>query len=363
MTLRKTIERDPEFQALLALSARIGADPALVQAAGGNVSLKRDGVLWIKASGTWLKDAQTQDIMVPVDLPALLAALADGDESAERAQAFVIAEANPSGLRPSIETTVHSAMPQAVVLHVHCVETIAWAALAEAESALAEPLAGVSWVFVPYVRPGLPLSRAIEQRRKAETDVLVLGNHGLVVAAETVEAAEHLLRQVTDRLRREVRVSPPADLARLESLAAGSGFRLPKHERAHGVATDAESCRLAAGGSLYPDHVIFLGPGAVTLRPEETPRQAVARVTGADRSPPTFLLVSGVGVLLADGVSAGAEELAPCLSDVTARIGGEEAVRYLSAAQDRELTDWDAEKYRQHLDRQHPVAAAEPAGR
>ena len=35
-------------------SARIGADPLLIQAAGGNTSVKADGVMWIKASGTWL---------------------------------------------------------------------------------------------------------------------------------------------------------------------------------------------------------------------------------------------------------------------------------------------------------------------
>jgi rhamnose utilization protein RhaD (predicted bifunctional aldolase and dehydrogenase) len=39
------------FDALLAFSERIGHDPALVQAAGGNTSLKSGDVLWIKASG------------------------------------------------------------------------------------------------------------------------------------------------------------------------------------------------------------------------------------------------------------------------------------------------------------------------
>ena len=37
--------------------AHIGADPLLVQGAGGNVSWKEDGTLWIKASGKWLAGA------------------------------------------------------------------------------------------------------------------------------------------------------------------------------------------------------------------------------------------------------------------------------------------------------------------
>ena len=44
-------------QEVAAYCARIGADPLLVQGAGGNASWKEAGTLWIKASGTWLADA------------------------------------------------------------------------------------------------------------------------------------------------------------------------------------------------------------------------------------------------------------------------------------------------------------------
>ncbi len=57
-----------EFQSLRTLSAQLGADPLLVQAAGGNTSIKQDGTMWIKASGTWLMDALSKDIFVPLNL-------------------------------------------------------------------------------------------------------------------------------------------------------------------------------------------------------------------------------------------------------------------------------------------------------
>ena len=56
-----------ERENLSQLSARIGADPLLVQAAGGNTSIKQDGVMWIKASGTRLKEASSKNIFVPLD--------------------------------------------------------------------------------------------------------------------------------------------------------------------------------------------------------------------------------------------------------------------------------------------------------
>ncbi len=154
----------PALQALAALSAHIGRDPLVTQAAGGNTSVKEGGRLWIKASGTWLAEADQRDIFLPVALDPLRAAIEAGDERAAKATDFVIAEANPLGLRPSVETSVHAVFPQAVVLHVHCIETVALAARADAAAAIEARLAGLGGVVschIPYLKPGLPLARAI----------------------------------------------------------------------------------------------------------------------------------------------------------------------------------------------------------
>ena len=78
-----------ELAELEALSARIGADPLLTQGAGGNTSLKIDGTLWIKASGTWLAHALERRIMVPVEIEPLLGAVHSVDPAAERIQQLV----------------------------------------------------------------------------------------------------------------------------------------------------------------------------------------------------------------------------------------------------------------------------------
>ena len=63
---------------LQALSRRLGADLTLVQGSGGNTSIKDGEVLWVKASGTWLFNAEEQEILVPVDLPRAEATLKAG---------------------------------------------------------------------------------------------------------------------------------------------------------------------------------------------------------------------------------------------------------------------------------------------
>src|SRR5688572_6371043 len=83
-----------EMSALKTLSARVGADTLLVQAAGGNTSLKQDGIMWIKASGTWLQHAQLRDIFVPVAIEPLLAALERDDPACETCTDFVRGDLN-----------------------------------------------------------------------------------------------------------------------------------------------------------------------------------------------------------------------------------------------------------------------------
>jgi len=337
------------LESLLVLSETIGRDPTLVQAAGGNTSLKSGDVLWIKASGTWLMNARSRPIMVPVQLDRLLEAVRRQDPAADQPHAFTIGEENRAGLRPSIETAVHAVLPQRVVVHVHCVSTIAWACLRDAEARLSQTLVGFDWAFIPYVRPGLPLAHAILDRVRATTDVLVLGNHGLVVAADTVEDATRLLTAVTERLGRPARPAPPADTDTLLRLADGTGYRLPQDRACHATALDPASLRAAACGSLYPDHVIFLGPGCPSLTAGETVSDALARLAASGRPRPALLLVPGRGSLMREDANAGAEALARCLADVTARLEPGEDVATLSPADEWTLLNWDAEQYRQSL--------------
>lgn len=341
-----TADLQAEMAALRAFSATVGSDPSLTQAAGGNTSIKDGDTLWIKASGTWLAHALERDIMVPVEMTPLLAAVEADDPAAEQAHRFTITARNPSGLRPSIETTVHALMPQRVVAHVHCVDTIALAVRTDAVAELGRRLDGFNWAYVPYHRPGLPLARGIALHRAQRPDVLILGNHGLVVAAESVAETEARLRTVKRRLKQDARSTPPADTTRLAQLAAGGGYRLPADGAAHAVALDSAGTAIAASGSLYPDHVIFLGVGSTLAQPGETPSD-VQRRTG---SAPAFILFPGLGVLMRADASAGADAMARCLADVATRIPQGAPLRYLSEDENHQLTNWDAEKYRQKLD-------------
>jgi rhamnose utilization protein RhaD (predicted bifunctional aldolase and dehydrogenase) len=343
-----TYMNDTDLQELLSLAARLGLDPLLVQGPGGNISHKCHGVMWVKASGTWMMDAMTRSILVPVDLAAVLAGLRAGDPSCETCSAFVRHDLLPSPLRPSIETTLHAVMPQRVVLHVHCVETIARACLSDAPERLEPALAGLEWAFVPYVRPGVPLARKMAEQLRRGTNVVVLAKHGLVVAGDSASEAAQLCAEVSRRLARQPRPRASSNVDRTWlRKCEGAGYRMAEDDALHAVATDPASLAVARCGSLYPDHVVFLGPGILETEGAETATDAARRV-GRPAAP--LVVAPGLGVLMHDAASASAHALARCLADVTSRLSVDDPIDPLTAEDEADLLDWDAEKYRQSLD-------------
>lgn len=347
MSQIKSEPTSAEFSALKKVSAEIGADPMLIQAAGGNTSLKDGNTMWIKASGTLLADALQKDIFVPVDLEDMRGAVAAGEARADQPGEFLIP--GFSTLRPSIETSLHAVFDQKVVIHAHCVHTLAHAIRSDAEMLLRERLDGLAWASVPYVKPGANLARAVTEKLGNGTDIIVLRNHGVIVAANTVGDAHALLADVHARLAVDADSPLESDLKRLESLTGNGVFALPDYEPLHQLALDPARCRQASGGSLYPDHVIFCGIGVAVMKEGETPETTSQRIKDTGLPAPVFMLVPGAGVLVKPDASSGALALMQCLADVMMRVPQDAKLDYLSQEQNLELLNWDAEKYRQAL--------------
>jgi len=354
MSPYQRLRNTPAFADLCRVSARLGRDALQVQGPGGNASLKNDAAMLVKASGTWLAEAETEDIMVPVDLARLRKALKSGDPKADNGIAFVPEGENPGGLRPSIETSVHAIFDWPVVLHTHCVATIATALRADAGQVVAERLADLGAVFVPYTKPGLALAQAIDAVTDPETRVLVLGNHGLAAGAETAEEAERLIREVAGRLTPALCGQEPATPDLPQSLG-DHGWRAVDHGPTTALAFDPGLLRRLRGGSFYPDHVIFLGPGVFVADPEEPAEAALARAAAEPRQ--NLVVFPGRGVALPADASPAMQAMARCLGDVAQRLDPDAALTRLTAEDEAELLNWDAEKYRQTLDRS-PVPGA-----
>ena len=307
-------------EGFLAFSARCGIDPLRVQGPGGNTSWKQAETLWIKASGTELAAAETANIFVPVDRSAALAeAHGAGDGTC---QAAVLGD---WPLRPSIETTFHALIDWPVVAHTHSVAVIIHAIAPEGRAVAKTKLDGLPVAFVPYCKPGRPLTAAIADHADADTRVFILENHGLIVAGEDVSAVAQLMDVVEDRLALPLLVdgTPP-------SATAPDGFTWCGPAA---LAKDPRLARLATGGSYYPDHVVFLGPGLPT-----------SPTTGAPA-----VVMMGEGLALRDDATTAQHAMAICIGDVLCRLPRDWTPQPIGPEAEAELLNWDAEKYRQAL--------------
>jgi rhamnose utilization protein RhaD (predicted bifunctional aldolase and dehydrogenase) len=245
---------------------------------------------------------------------------------------------------------VHAIIPSPVVVHIHCVNTIALAVRDDGESLARErlsPHADVALAFIPYRKPGVPLARAIVERLTKDTNVFVLANHGLVVAGETVAGVADRIERVCEALSAPARATPRVGAENLAAIIEGTDYRPPHDPAVHAIALDPKSLAIARLGSLYPDHVVFLGPGLV----EASVDGGRLHVSLEGRRPPLMMALPGMGVVLHRSTSKNAEAMARCLTDVAARIPEDAPMRVLTSAEEQELMNWEAEAYRQSIGR------------
>jgi rhamnose utilization protein RhaD (predicted bifunctional aldolase and dehydrogenase) len=326
-----------EIDLLLEVSARIGNEPMLVQAATGNTSLKLDGVLWIKASGKWLSDATEEDILVPVNLAETHSRIRQNIDPA--GQTAVV---RGKTLGTSVETAMHAVMPHRVVLHVHSVNTIAWAVRENGPQELARRFEGIRWKWIPYVPSGLRLAAAVQQALASdpETEVLVLANHGLVVGAPDPESAEALLQEVERRVAISPRRSPEPDWALLSRLAHSGMWRVPPSMGIHAMGTDPVTRRIVSGGILYPCQAIFLTTQALTLPPDTTAEE----LAGVQEP---FVMLEGAGTLVRQRPNPTESATLSGLALVLQRIPESAPLRYLQGDEVRDLLCADVYHYRE----------------
>ena len=122
-------------------------------------------------------------------------------------------------------------------------------------------------LFDNIVAPAAQHKAAIERAlsASADTDLLVLGNHGLVIGGPDCRAAEDLLREVRYRLTIPARRAHPADYAVLAEIADRWSWDLPDDDDVHALGTDPISRVIVSGGLLYPCQAIFSNASSAKL--------------------------------------------------------------------------------------------------
>ncbi len=354
----------------------------MIQAGGGNASAKYTSddmsMMLIKASGFLMSEVDENKGYAQIELDKILKILDEVqngilsiDDEAEINQR--INEANTGVLRPSIETFLHALLPQRYILHVHALITLIyasskrfiddmasqWDAPKELNSKLSKAL------LVPYEKPGIHLAMSMMNGIEKyialygnSPDVIILQNHGLIVASDSPNALYDAITTVEDDIKTYIGL--PETFGKIyadQRIIKSAINNLMTHKRIFVRANeDRDLVDYIDGVPSFPDALVFCGlePMIVDTKNHDnsTFELVKAAMTGYfdkyDDFPKVILLDS---VLYFCG-----ESIKKCLEvqdvlkiqGIIRREVGDSLVT-LSQEQAYTLLNWEAEKYRKNL--------------
>jgi len=396
---------DAAIRQAVEMSQRFGRDTEYSRGGGGNSSVKADGVVYIKPSGVPLATLEADDL-VPLEMAPLLDLLhgRTGAEAEARLEgqpdpvmriAALARLADAKGRRPSVELLFHSLLPETYVLHTHPIVPNAITCNQDGE-AIAARLFGDEVLWVPYTDPGLPLARKIHALRtafeartgKPAPRITFMGDHGIIVTADTTEEVaercEYVMSTVRAELgRRGVRWDGPGRTPRrvaadasgasdlvstiapsLRALLAPEGaLKVVTYDRAERAAEYLESEKgksAVAGGPMSPDQIVYAGSFPLYFDPPaDAPAEAIPALLREDLAqniaehgtPPIITVVPGVGIFAAGDTRKEADLARHVYLDAMRVAEGADALGRVRALSDEErgfIETWEVEAYRRN---------------
>ena len=295
----------------------------------------------IKASGTWLINSLDKDIFVEVDLNSITEKINNGKEDN-----FIDDIISKNNLHPSSETSFHALINRKYVLHVHSTATIA-NAISQSSGFDLRKYLDEDFIFVPYCRPGFTLTMEIKKLILPSTNILILENHGLIVAGDDIEDTYKLLLKIHKKL----------DLIRNKKLAFDyledttniDGYIHKNADKYKLFSTQNEKLFSLFSKSFYPDHVIFLGPGIPTFSEVKEANEFIQNLKRKNINLPPYLILKNKGLFENTLAIPAAKEMIDCFLEVLLRIDLSKSLKSLSSHQESELLNWDIEIYRQSI--------------
>lgn len=281
---------------LKAHSVRLGSNPDLVQASGGNTSWKSEKMLWVKGSGKRLKDAVSEDIFSLINYAALTQ---DEVLACEDFSNLIL-----NVISPSIEANFHIFLRANFVTHLHSLGSIA---IGVATRSHEYRSLNHEVCFVPYARPGVELVNAIYRTEGFADNILILQNHGVIVAdQESIEIENKI-----EKLERDIHEY-------FEKIPDNDSF--------------PSWIDILTSGVLTPDEAVFLGAKPFVKSEEPFPNSVGINSNGE--------------LLFPDGFSSDRTDLAMFYTRVAKLIEKKTQVNYLPEKEVLELLSWDKEQIR-----------------
>ncbi len=349
------IKNSKEFSQFLEFSKEIGKDISMVQAAGGNTSMKLGDTMWVKASGKWLMNACSEEIMVPVNISKVKTILKNKESNDEELSASINTDDIKTTLRPSVETPLHAALDFKYVLHTHDVNVVSIAIQKNSQALLKNVLSDFNWKFLPYIKPGIELSKQLLAIKSKSDNVFILQNHGLIVCSDSLDEVKQLNLKIRENLKKEVIKKVKLNYKNnvlFEINLKNTQYKLLNEDYAFALANNKTWLKKISFGSFLPDLLVFLGPKVLTIEPNlENLSVTLNKLSKLSLPLNTCVILAGVGVIVRKDSLKGTTELIRLLYELMLLVPDEAKLEYFNNDQISELLNWEAEHYRQYLNK------------
>lgn len=375
---------------LVRISNVVGGDETFVQGGGGNTSAKTpDGKsMYIKASGTALKDMNKSEGWRKVNIDHVLSILKD--DSLAKLDTYTRETEVVNKLllgcidnltitaRPSVEAHLHAILdPYVIHLHPSAVGAYVNAKNGKAELQKLFKDDKLPFLWVPYIDPGFMLAKKIARLVKdyqlqfrTKPQIIFLEKHGLFVSANTANTALSLARRTIARCDSKLKhpkaanVKPvPTQL--IEDTALCIRKALFDTTGEYGAVTyfnndtiasfmrDKNAGQMLAKGVLTPDELIYSNGSAMWVEKcdaEKISAKIRSLIQRGQKTPIAFI-VKGVGLF-----AVGKKKIAPTMRDIVTsslfirtnalKMGG---INCLNKRQQDFIDKWESEAFRKAL--------------
>lgn len=380
-----------EIQKLIEISQFYGSDSRFVIAGGGNTSYKNAEKLWVKASGSSLATI-TEDGFAVLDRAKLnlMSEKTYSSNAAEREEEVkndLAAATISKGKRPSVETSMHNVIDFSYVVHLHPTAVNGLMCSQNVETEL-KRLFGAKALLIEYTDPGYVLFKKVEDSIIAyraangeEPAIIWLQNHGIFVAANSIEEIKVLYSSILETLEKGIDnpttiFSEPRPtcscteqlIPGIRMMLSGNGLKTLKVRKNALVKFFYDSIEQQEKISkpFTPDAIVYCKSNYIFLNSEE-PEAVLAEASKVIPAftekfgyQPKVLLIKGIGLVAVGDNAAQCDILLDVFEDamkiayLSESFGG---AHPMTQAQIDFIDNWEVENYRRS------VAAGGAAGR
>lgn len=346
------------FNQLAFYSRRIGERFDLVQAGGGNTSIKdEDGHLYVKASGVRLSDIVTITNFAKLDNRKLTELFStvdweslDREKRESKANEIVTACNLTLNKRPSIETLLHAICP-GTVFHTHPLIVLEFFSGGKNREQFNDIFA-----FVSYATPGIELTLALNKSRNEfitrtghEPKAIILENHGMVVYDDNPELTWNktlsVLEKIDSTIGNSISIETKYATANKISMVMENLFHLPCVTIPLKKVNDTMK---VSQRPFFPDGVVFFGGGALVTREVDLTTD-IQKYLKEFTIPPKIFIIESIAYANGSNFTK-ANEIAEVweLHSTIAEANANHIVT-LEKEEILYLSHWEAEKYRKEL--------------